>query len=399
MHQTAFNIDAKDVRLRKFSRVSRYEKYSGDRAFVEKESKKIGKAGIDISNTIFTDELNSSLQDVGFIDTSKAIFTDANNSLYIDATIKKVTINRLVRKQRMSQSAISPNELVSVEMEIEWKVLDYYKQPVYTTTSTRTSDLFMVRFGNNATASDIKQKDDVYGYSTPIKKCIAQNFFTDMADFRKELASKGILTLKGKTADTSQKIVIDRPVAPGESVRLNEILKSAVTIKTAEGHGSGVLISADGYLITNYHVVAGEKQPEVIFNDGTKATANIVKVNTGADLALLQVVHTGIVGLPLSEISEPEIGIDAWAMGTPNNIELGQSISKGIISGVRKANDLTYIQTDVKVSPGNSGGALINRKGEVMGIVSSKMIGFGTEGVGFAIKSHDVLKNLNIQYK
>jgi len=137
---------------------------------------------------------------------------------------------------------------------------------------------------------------------------------------------------------------------------------------------------------------------EVTFNDGTKAQATVVRTSTEADLALLKVSNTGLLPLPLNT-SEPEIGIDVWAIGTPKSVELGQSVSKGILSGIRKANDVSYLQTDVSLNGGNSGGALITKEGTVLGIVTSKLIGLGTEGVGFAISSQEVQNRLNITYK
>ena len=180
---------------------------------------------------------------------------------------------------------------------------------------------------------------------------------------------------------------------------MNEFLKSTVSIKVDEGHGSGIIASEDGLIVTNYHVIAGTKNIEVIFNDGSKAKAEIVRKNANADLALLKVHRDSLRPLEISESNDPEIGIDVWAIGTPKSLELGQSVSKGIISGIRMANDMTYIQTDAKVSPGNSGGALITREGVVLGIVSSKLIALGTEGIGFAILGSDIFSRLKLKYK
>ena len=117
------------------------------------------------------------------------------------------------------------------------------------------------------------------------------------------------------------------------------------------------------------------------------------------ELALIKVKLEGLSPLIVSEDKNPEIGIDVWAIGTPSSLDLGQTVSKGIVSGIRKTNGLTMLQIDAKISPGNSGGALINKDGTVLGIVSSKLIGYGTEGIGFAISSAEVLQSLNIRYK
>jgi serine protease Do len=396
---TSFDAASKDVRALYYKRLSHYRKKDKDVSRAEKKSKKVAKDNIKITNTIFTDELNGTLRDIGFIDTSRHIFTNADNTLFLDASIHKVIFREFQRPITMGP-ALERNDLISVQLEIEWKVLDYYKQVIYTTKTVKISDMYMVLHGTKDSKGDRKDvPEDHLGFDVPLKKAIANNFQLSLADVRTEISKKGLLKIGNKGQDTSAIVTITRPTAPGEAVRLNEMLKSSVSIKVDEGHGSGVIVSEDGYIVTNYHVVAGSKNIEVIFNDDTKISAKVIKFNSTADLALIKVEKSGLKALPLSDTKEPEIGIDVWAIGTPNNLDLGQTLSKGIISGIRKANDMSYIQTDVKISPGNSGGALINRKGEVYGIVSSKLIGFGTEGVGFAISAYQIFEKLKLQYK
>ncbi len=400
VENTAFDAASKDVRIRNYERLSKYDPRDTSAHTLERKSKKMAGDDLKITNTIFTDELNTTLRDIGFIDTNKHIFTNANNTLYLDATIHKVVINNFWRRALFASINTPSNGLVCVQLEVEWKVLDYYKQPVFTTTTRKTSDFFMAINGEDGSAGDRKSvtKDDL-GLSVALKKAVANNFELSLAEIRADLSKKGLLKIGAKGADTSNMIALARPVPPGESARLNEMLKSSVSIKVDDGHGSGIIISEDGYIVTNYHVVAGTKSIEVIFNDDTRATGKVIRHSTLADLALVKVEKTGLKALPLSDAKDPEIGVDVWAIGTPRSLELGQTLSKGIISSVRKANDLAYIQTDVTISPGNSGGALINRKGEINGIITSKLMGFGTEGVGFALEAYLVLEQLRLQYK
>ena len=83
-----------------------------------------------------------------------------------------------------------------------------------------------------------------------------------------------------------------------------------------------------------------------------------------------------------------DVGEPTYALGTPYAIDLGASVTKGIISGKRKDANRTLIQTDVSISPGNSGGALIDEQGTLIGIVNEKVLGMGVEGIGFAIPTH-----------
>ena len=88
-----------------------------------------------------------------------------------------------------------------------------------------------------------------------------------------------------------------------------------------------------------------------------------------------------------------------FAIGTPEDISLGQSVTKGIVSGKRKFEDKIYIQTDVTINSGNSGGPLLNEKGQVVGMVTMKLVGDGVEGLGFCVPSNQIMEILNIKYK
>jgi S1-C subfamily serine protease len=145
-------------------------------------------------------------------------------------------------------------------------------------------------------------------------------------------------------------------------------------------------------------VIANTKKIEVIYNDGSKEEATVVRKSAEGDVALLKVARKDLSALPISELKDTEIGVDVWAIGTPRSLELGQSVSKGIISGLRKTDNVTYVQTDVKISPGNSGGALVNKEGLVIGIVTSKVMSIGTEGIGFAVIGGDLMEKLKIKF-
>lgn len=281
-----------------------------------------------------------------------------------------------------------PNDLLSVELEIQWEVLDYYKQKIYTATTNEKSDQFAVNYASNK-----------FHFENFFKEAMQDNLEYSLIKVRKELAAKGLLkTTSGAKEAPMAAISIPKPQV-AENSRINDFMKSAVTIKVDDGHGSGAIISSDGYIVTAYHVVVGMKKIEVVFNDGTKADAQLIRKSEDADVALIKVAKTDLVPLPLSNVKDPEIGVDVWAIGTPKSVELGQSVSKGVLSGLRKANGVSHLQTDVSINGGNSGGPLINKQGTILGIVTSKLVGVGTEGVGFAIDASEVIERLKIEYK
>ena len=145
-------------------------------------------------------------------------------------------------------------------------------------------------------------------------------------------------------------------------------------------------------------VVAQNKDGLMILaGDSDKVKCELIRYNEKMDLALLKASPMNIKPLQLKSGEDILTGIDVFAIGTPADIELGQSISKGIISGKRKINDMLMIQTDVSVNPGNSGGALVGTNGVLLGIVSSKVFGPGLEGIGFAIPAYYIEEALKIK--
>jgi len=180
---------------------------------------------------------------------------------------------------------------------------------------------------------------------------------------------------------------------------LEEAVKSVVTIKLKDGHGSGCIISKDGYILTNFHVAGGDSSDlMVLFNDGSSKKAHFIRGNPLYDLALIQV--DSVFNTPLQISLKPVgLGSDVYAIGTPKDINLGQTITKGIVSARRKFSDKVYIQSDVSVNGGNSGGAMVDKNGYLIGIVNAKLVGLGVEGVSFAIPIDLAEQALKIKWK
>jgi serine protease Do len=174
--------------------------------------------------------------------------------------------------------------------------------------------------------------------------------------------------------------------------------KAVVIIEISDGHGSGCLVSADGYTITNAHVVGDENQVKVLLADGVEAKGRVVRVNADMDLALVKVEAEGLPAFALPTASDGELGTDVYAIGAPANKELSQTVTKGIISGRRKIEGRSFLQTDVSINGGNSGGALVARSGQLLGIVNAKLIGRGVEGIGFAIPAEQVSDALQLKF-
>ena len=168
---------------------------------------------------------------------------------------------------------------------------------------------------------------------------------------------------------------------------------------TLEAYGSGVVLTPDGYIVTNNHVVEGADEVEVTFNNKVKKTATIIGTDPTTDLALIKVDAEGLPYLTFGDSDNVRIG--EWVLAVGNPFNLTSTVTAGIVSA--KARNLSilgegtevesFIQTDAAINPGNSGGALVNTKGELIGINAAIASHTGSyEGYSFAIPSNIVRK-------
>ena len=155
------------------------------------------------------------------------------------------------------------------------------------------------------------------------------------------------------------------------------------------GAGSGVIISENGYIITNHHVIEGARSITVRLTDGSEFAATLVGSNADRDVALLKISATGLRAAVLGSSEALVVGQEVVAIGNPLG-SLGGTVTDGIISALDRTvvidgHRMTLMQTNAAINPGNSGGGLFNRAGELIGIVNAKQADTGIEGLGFAI--------------
>lgn len=167
------------------------------------------------------------------------------------------------------------------------------------------------------------------------------------------------------------------------------------------GDGSGVIYTADGYIITNYHVISSAVQSSnskidvfVGDNKSTSYPATVVGYNISCDLAVLKIDAKGLTPIEFGNSEDLAVGQYVVTIGAPGGLEFMGSVTYGIISGLDRTvstnSALKLIQTDAAINPGNSGGALLNSKGKLIGINSSKIASVEYEGMGFAIPANTV---------
>lgn len=187
-------------------------------------------------------------------------------------------------------------------------------------------------------------------------------------------------------------------IAYGNELTVPQIIAKArpsvVAISTVSGWstgtGSGVIMTEDGTIMTNAHVVSGAQSITVRVMDGTEYEATLLGMDEKTDLAVIKIDATGLTPAEFGDSSSIVQGEIAVAIGNPLGLAFEGSVTQGIISAVSReievdGRTMTYIQTDAAINPGNSGGALVNGSGQVIGINSVKVSSSDVEGLGFAI--------------
>lgn len=177
-----------------------------------------------------------------------------------------------------------------------------------------------------------------------------------------------------------------------------KVSPSVVFIRAATGQGisqgTGVVMSADGYIITNAHVIEGSFRADVVLEDGGQYEALLVGSDAATDLAVLKIDAQGLTPAEFGDSDQMEVGDVVVVIGNPMGEELRGTMTDGILSAINRdmeveGRQMTLLQTTAALNTGNSGGALINDMGQVIGITNMKLMAYNStvEGLGFAIPS------------
>ena len=170
---------------------------------------------------------------------------------------------------------------------------------------------------------------------------------------------------------------------------MEQVRAGVVRIEGTSGGGSGFVVDADGYILTNEHVISGNTRLTVVLDNGTRLTPQVIDSDASRDIALLKVESSRRL-TALSFATSVREGEEVVALGHPLDLGASMTITKGIVSALRAFGGVSYIQTDAAINPGNSGGPLINLKGDVVGMNTSGRD--DADGIGFAIK-FDILSS------
>lgn len=215
--------------------------------------------------------------------------------------------------------------------------------------------------------------------------------------------SKGSLTINRNegtqvAATTTQEVVEKAADSVVEITTESVVTGQYMQQYVSQGAGSGVIISEDGYIITNNHVIDGANSITVTLRNGETYTAKLIGKDSQIDVALLKIEATGLTATTFGNSDNLKVGETAIAIGNPLG-QLGGTVTNGIISALDReisidGETMTLLQTNAAINPGNSGGGLFNANAELVGLVVAKSSGSDIEGLGFAIPINNVVNIL-----
>ena len=325
-----------------------------------------------------------------------------NNKLFSDDEDHETELPRYVVGVRLVDYSVkvSPDKHKSygvrkrkgaTYMKLKWQILDKKTDKVVSTYVTQDTSNYTMSFYSNYVDNSQAFTDGLI------------DFINNSNLYQLVKNAKQINSYEVASQDSSKvQYIIPKPDIPTFTTRSDMIQfaqPACVTIITDGGSGSGVIINAKGYVLSAYHVVDGVNKIQVQFSSGIKLDAKVLAYDKPNDVVLLDINGSGFHALPVDTLDDTKLGAEVVTIGTPAEIDLGQSVASGILSGKRMMDKKVYLQADIAVSPGNSGGPLLNSEGQIIGIVQSKIIGKGVEGIGFAIPVDRAMKALGIQEK
>jgi len=346
--------------------------------------------------------LNQALLKGGFIDSTNAnLLKSKTNGIYLEGEITELQVISIRNSKAyyMSQKDTkTPNGALWAQaifrgyfyyrLSCKWTIKDAYDNTKKEFTIPSASGLFA--------AENSLIQDSV------ISKALKDACENNLHELFENQEFKALLKAENANGNANTAVQnINRPAQKPQS--FENAMQACATIlvekNKEKGHGSGFFISTDGYLITNYHVVANMDKITVKTNDGKTHSAKVLRFDFENDLALLKIEATSPFAFEIPTDKNYKIGIDVFTIGTPSYESLGQTLSKGILSGARTSEaGNEVLQTDVSVNPGNSGGPLLNKEFQLIGVVNSKLMGRGVEGIAFGSAAKDLLKQLNLAY-
>ena len=360
----------------------------------EKEHLKDAEAAKKYDDTKFSFNVYKTLRSSGFVDTVNKVFQDQNNTVVLEGKITKINVYQFAPKKKLL--SLSYRCFYKSKVFLTWYFKNQYGEVLDSVNAKDVSGDFVLYnslwFLNRKPSDEQKQIEKMIGDAIDNSYL---NLFSNNS-FKKYIKSEPIKEITDATIHLNRPkdVVTEKSDAAAASV----IIK-----REDQGHGSGFAISQDGYILTNYHVIASTnpnktEKIKVVTSSGEELTPTVVRVNKARDIALLKVEKNFEKAFVLSPDKQFKPLEDVYTIGAPKSIELGQTMTTGIISNERNSNNRELIQLSMPVNGGNSGGPLFNKEGVLDGVIVSKLVGESTEGISFAIPAYRIGEYLKISY-
>jgi S1-C subfamily serine protease len=267
----------------------------------------------------------------------------------------------------------------SVYLQVEWQIYSRLERKVVLKLTTEGS-VEQQKTSQNGMENAISD-----AFAMAVKNLLGEKRFYDL------VVSSGGTKMEGKSVTIALKQSDNSRNAVD---RMPDIQTSVATIFAGDSMGSGFVVSDDGYLLSDQHVVGDSRYVRIKFSTGIEVNGEVVSINRTRDVALIKCGQQGLKSLPI-ERALPKTGEEVYAIGTPLKENLDQTVTKGIVSGFRNLDGINYIQSDVAINPGNSGGPLIDRNGNVIGIAVLKRE--NADSLGFFVPIAEAIRALDIK--
>jgi hypothetical protein len=294
-------------------------------------------------------------------------------------------IGMLIKEMNANLCAKSDGNLGGVYMKIYWEVYSPEAQRVVlerTTEGTFQPDLIvpipLERFFFNAFRSAVRNLLAEQGYHYAI---------TGAASIKPLPAGSDKLVLKGGGASAK----------PLKDI-ITDLRSAVVTVSSDTGSGSGFFVSRHGDLLTNHHVVGSAKFVKVKLATGRELLAEVIRSDKNADVALIKTEAVAVHPITISAV-EPNVGEEVYVLGSPLGDKFSTTLTRGVLSAYRTLGKRRYLQSDVAILPGSSGGPLLDAKGKAIGISLGGLGAKGLAGMNFFIPIKEALGKLNIVFE
>jgi S1-C subfamily serine protease len=324
----------------------------------------------------FLFDFRDRLEKTDYVDTTKTILIDNTNTVVLDCSIRSMK-NVNIYDDIFNYSP----DLYKVQIGLDW-----YLENVF-------GDTLMIRRTNEESSLHKGGSMFLMSFFNILNEVLDKSFFTMLkSDDVKEIFKK----------DTSHEqkfepIIIKKPFKAPKDV--DQAIQASVTIKTKSGIGSGFIISNNGYIVTNYNIVACKGDVfTVVTHDGSEYQADLIRSCKKSALTLLKMNTLVDIAFELPDDTNLKITDDIFAIGTPTTLQMGQTVTKGVVSAIRNQDDMQYIQIDASVCKSSCGGPILRANGELVGVANLKLSGLGLEGLSFAIPASRIKKDLMIGY-